>query len=50
MLVLLLVSNFAFIYIPGLIGLGAWLYIVNGTVPGIWTLLAMGLLPFILVI
>ncbi len=48
MLVLLLVSNFAFIYIPGLIGLGAWLYIVNGTIPGIWTLLAMGLLPFLI--
>ena len=48
MLVLLLVSNFAFIYIPGLIGLGAWLYVVNGTIPGIWTLLAMGLLPFLL--
>ncbi len=48
MLVLLLVSNFAFIYIPGLIGLGAWLYVVNGTIPGIWTLLAMGLLPFLI--
>ncbi|WP_048189844.1 biotin transporter BioY [Methanobacterium sp. SMA-27] len=48
MLVLLLVSNFAFIYIPGLIGLGAWLYVVNGTIPGIWTLLVMGLLPFLI--
>lgn len=44
---LLLVSNFAFIYIPGLIGLGVWLYIVNGTIPDIGTLLIMGLLPFI---
>jgi biotin transport system substrate-specific component len=48
MLVLLVVSNFAFIYIPGLIGLGAWLYVVNGTVPGIWTLLVMGLIPFLI--
>jgi biotin transport system substrate-specific component len=48
MMGLLLVSNFAFIYIPGLIGLGAWLYFANGTIPGIWTLLAMGLLPFLI--
>ena len=48
MLFLLLVSNFAFIYIPGLIGLGVWLYVVNGTIPGIWTLIAMGLLPFLI--
>jgi biotin transport system substrate-specific component len=47
MLGLLLFANFFLIYIPGLIGLGAWIYIVNGTAPGIWTLLAMGLLPFI---
>jgi len=47
MLGLLLISNFAFIYIPGLIGLGVWLYLVNGTIPGIGTLLIMGLLPFI---
>jgi len=47
MLGLLLISNFAFIYIPGLIGLGVWLYLINGTIPEIGTLLIMGLLPFI---
>jgi biotin transport system substrate-specific component len=47
MLGLMLFANFFLIYIPGLIGLGAWIYLVNGSAPGIWTLLAMGLLPFI---
>jgi len=48
MLTLLLFANFVLIYVPGLIGLGTWLYITNGTVPGIWTLLAMGVLPFVI--
>jgi len=47
MLALLLFANFFLIYVPGLIGLGVWIYIVKGSAPGIWTLLAMGLLPFI---
>ena len=47
MLGLLLFANFFLIYVPGLIGLGVWIYIVKGSAPGIWTLLAMGLLPFI---
>lgn len=47
MLGLLLFANFFLIYIPGLIGLGVWIYLVKGSAPGIWTLLAMGLLPFI---
>lgn len=47
MLTLLLFANFFLIYIPGLIGLSAWIYIVKGSAPGIWTLLAMGLLPFL---
>lgn len=45
---LMLLANFAIIYIPGLIGLGAFLYFVKGTVPSIWTLLVMGLLPFVI--
>ena len=48
MLTLLMFTNFFLIYIPGLIGLSVWIYMVKGSLPGIWTLLAMGLLPFIL--
>ncbi|BDZ70648.1 biotin transporter BioY [Methanobacterium petrolearium] len=48
MLGLLSVANFAFIYIPGLLGLGLWMYMVNGSFPTILTLLTMGLFPFIL--
>jgi biotin transport system substrate-specific component len=44
---LLLFANFVLIYIPGLIGLSAWIYVVKGSAPGIWTLMAMGLLPFL---
>ncbi|HEX7467428.1 MAG TPA: biotin transporter BioY [Methanobacterium sp.] len=47
MLGILMFASFFLIYIPGLIQLSAWLYLVNGTVPGIWSLLVMGLLPFI---
>ncbi len=47
MFALLLFANFFLIYIPGLIQLGAWIYIVKGSAPGIWSLLAMGLLPFL---
>ena len=47
MLGILMFASFSLIYIPGLIQLSAWLYLVNGTVPGIWSLLVMGLLPFI---
>jgi biotin transport system substrate-specific component len=48
MLGLMLLANFAIIYIPGLIGLGAFLYFVKGSMPSIWTLLVMGLLPFVI--
>ncbi len=48
MLGLMLIANFAIIYIPGLIGLGAFLYFVKGSVPSIWTLLVMGLIPFVI--
>lgn len=47
MLGLMLLANFTIIYIPGLIGLGAFLYFVKGSMPSIWTLLVMGLLPFV---
>ncbi len=45
---LLFLVNFAFIYIPGLLGLGLWMYLVKGTFPTFLTLISMGLLPFIL--
>jgi len=48
MLGLMLFANFALIYIPGLIGLGAWMYFVKGSMPTIWTLLVMGIIPFII--
>lgn len=47
MLFLMLFANFVLIYIPGLIGLGSWLYFVKGTMPSIWMLLVMGLFPFV---
>ena len=45
---LLIFASLFLIYIPGLIQLSAWLYLVNGSLPGIWSLLSMGLLPFII--
>ncbi len=48
MLGLMFLANFALIYIPGLIGLGAFLYFVTGSMPSIWTLLIMGVIPFII--
>lgn len=48
MMVLMLFANFCLIYIPGLLVLGAWIYVAKGSVPGIWTLLVMGLLPFLI--
>ncbi|MCC7549901.1 MAG: biotin transporter BioY [Methanobacterium sp.] len=48
MLGLMLITNFAFVYIPGLLGLGLWLYLVEGSFPTILTLVSMGLLPFVL--
>jgi biotin transport system substrate-specific component len=48
MLGLMLFANFALIYIPGLIQLGFWTQSVTGTAPGIWTLLLMGLIPFVI--
>lgn len=48
MLGLMLFANFALIYLPGLLGLGLWMYLVKGSYPTIFTLLSMGLLPFLL--
>ncbi|BDZ67842.1 biotin biosynthesis protein BioY [Methanobacterium ferruginis] len=48
MLGLMLITNFAFVYIPGLLGLGLWLYLVEGSFPTVLTLVSMGLLPFVL--
>jgi len=45
---LIFLANLALIYIPGLLGLGLWIYSVEGSFPTIFTLLAMGLFPFIL--
>jgi biotin transport system substrate-specific component len=41
-------ASFALIYVPGLIGLAIWMYVTQGSLPGIWSLLAMGLIPFII--
>lgn len=48
MMGLMLLANFAFIYIPGLLGLGLWMYLVKGSFPTVLTLISMGLLPFVL--
>ncbi|MCL2116295.1 MAG: biotin transporter BioY [Methanobrevibacter sp.] len=48
MSILLLIANFGCIYIPGLIGLGVWMYYTQGAFPDIMTLIMMGLAPFII--
>jgi len=45
---LMLVANFACIYIPGLIVLGIWLYFTQGAFPDVMSLIMMGLAPFII--
>ena len=47
MLGLMLLANFALIYIPGLIWLGMWLNLVGGTPTTIAAIFTMGALPFI---
>lgn len=47
MLLLMFFANFALIYIPGVIGLGVWMYMA-GLQPTLWSILAMGVLPFII--
>ena len=45
---IMLIANFACIYIPGLIVLSIWYSMNVGVLPDIWTLLMMGLIPFII--
>lgn len=47
MLGLMLFANFVLIYVPGLLQLGIWTQQVTGTAPGIWHLLLIGFIPFI---
>ncbi len=47
MLGLMLVANFILIYLPGLLQLGLWLDLVNGSPVSFSALLGMGLVPFI---
>ncbi len=47
MLSLMLFANFALIYIPGLAVLSIWTQAATGVQPSIWTLLVMGILPFL---
>jgi len=48
MLGLMLFANFVLIYTPGLIQLGLWTQTVTGSAPGIWELLLMGAIPFMI--
>jgi biotin transport system substrate-specific component len=47
MLGLMFLANFVLLYVPGVIGLGAWMYMA-GAQPTLWSLLAMGVLPFVI--
>ena len=47
MVAVISVANFALIYIPGLLGLALWLN-MQGSAVGIFDLLMMGLIPFII--
>lgn len=46
-LFLMFFANFFLIYIPGLIQLGFYLYLIKGSFPGFSTLLSMGFFPFL---
>ncbi len=48
LLFLMVIANFGLIYLPGLVQLGVWLSLTNGSSPGILKLLWMGAIPFIL--
>ena len=48
MLGLMLVANFILIYIPGIVMLGIWTHSATGVSVGIWNLLLMGAIPFII--
>jgi biotin transport system substrate-specific component len=47
MLALMLFANFVLIHVPGLFQLNLWLSLVKGASVGIWELLMMGTIPFI---
>lgn len=47
MLGLMLFANFILLYTPGLIQLSIWTQSATGSAPGIWELLLMGAIPFI---
>ncbi len=46
-LFLMFFANFCLIYVPGLLQLGFYLYLIKGSFPGFLTLLSMGFLPFL---
>ena len=46
-LLLMLFTSFFLIYIPGLIQLGFYFYLIKGSFPGLYTLLSMGFFPFV---
>ena len=48
MLVLMIFADFVLLYIPGLLQLGIWTQTTTGSMPGIWTLLLLGFIPFII--
>ncbi|MCK9150961.1 biotin transporter BioY [Methanobacterium alcaliphilum] len=48
MLGLMTFASFVLIYVPGLIVLSFYLYSTQGNFPEIWTLLAMGVIPFLI--
>ena len=48
MLALMIVANFVFIFIPGLIQLGLWMHIIKGQTPTLLEVLSLGMFPFIL--
>lgn len=47
MLGLMLFANFVLIHIPGLLQLGLWFYIAEGTKLTLWKLVGLGTVPFI---
>jgi biotin transport system substrate-specific component len=46
-LLLMLFADFVLIYVPGLIQLGLYFHLARGAFPGLYSLLAMGFLPFV---
>jgi biotin transport system substrate-specific component len=47
LLLIMSFANFVLIYIPGLLQLGIWFKLTKGTMPTLWQLLSMGVIPFI---